>query len=194
MEVTINEVITKADALKAMDAPPSREIILNYADFSLQCRVDLSVMEQNVLVDAVFNKSREFFDKTKDKSIHWGRSIVSFRSIFEWTYLFGWTNLFDALVETVWINPETDEEECLTDRQLHNLAVKLNVVEYLSQADSRARKMFDMIWESIQNRADLEEKLLAANLANQKLNEIIEKAENIFAGFTSLAEAIQGQE
>ena len=197
MEINVFENVTKADALKAMDAVSHREIVINYNDFSLQCQVDLSVLQQNFLIDAVFDKSKQMFEKTKSKSIHWARSAATLRSLLEWTYLHGWTNLHDAVIETVWIDPETDEEEYLTDRQLHNLATKLNVIEHLSNADSRAKRMFDTIWLSILRRSELEEKLLAANLANQKLNEIIEKAEGIFAGFANLAElfeAAQGQE
>ena len=187
MEVNVYENITRADALKAMNEILHREITINYNDFSLQCQVDLSVLVQNALIDGVFNKSREMFEATKSKSIHWGRSIATLRSIFEWTYLSSCTDLHDKVVETVWID-EDDEEAYLTDRQLHRLAQKLNVIEHLSNADSKTARMFDIIWQSILRRSELEEKLLAANLANQKLNEIIDKAEGIFAGFANLAE------
>ena len=171
--------VSKAGALKAMGSPLSREIEIKFADFSVTCQVDLSVMQQNFLVDAVFDKVGEI--AKINKSPWYPRSVVTLRSLFEWIYTLGWTDVRDVLGL---VDEESGEPHDLTDRKAHNLARELNLVEVLSETDPKAKKMFDVIWQAILHRADLHDKLLAANLANDKINAVIEKAEQMFSSLT----------
>ena len=171
--------LSKTDVLKAKDRLLHRMVDAAYKDFTVSCQVDLGVMQQNFLVDAVFRKVEEMCKASKHP-MH-PRSIVTLRSLFEWVYLMGWTDILEAIGL---VGDDDGMEYIYSDRQAHNMAQELDLIQILSDADPKAKKMFDTMWQAVLARAETHERLLAANLANQKLNTLIEKAEGLFTSFT----------